>query len=96
MFVYRDPVLRHCLVIRVRVIRLLRAVGADTFAAWAAPRLEVGYARLSGPARLSPKRVILPPLTAEKSIRVAESQAACFVLKFCVTGLYWWIAVDVL
>lgn len=30
------------------VIRLLRAIGADTFASWAAPRLEIAYALLAG------------------------------------------------
>jgi hypothetical protein len=31
-----------------RVVRLLKIVGADTFATWAAPRLEVSYAQISG------------------------------------------------
>ena len=31
-----------------RVVRLLKVVGADTFATWAAPRLEVAYAQISG------------------------------------------------
>lgn len=35
-----------------RVVRLLKVVGADTLATWAAPKLEVAYAQVSGERRL--------------------------------------------
>jgi hypothetical protein len=40
-----------------RVVRLLKIVGADTFATWAAPKLEVAYAQVSGERMLQASRL---------------------------------------